>query len=49
MCDFKPLNQRVLAVTLAFYNERVHGMSHVIPCVVFLSVVYRTVDVTVYL
>lgn len=49
MCDFNLLFNGCLLFNLAFYNEIVHGMSHVFPCVVFISVVYRTLGVTVNL
>lgn len=49
MCDFNLLINGCLLFILAFYNELVHGMSHIFPCVDFISVVYRTLDVTVNL
>lgn len=50
MCDFN-LYTTGACYSLAFYNgfKRIHGMSHVFPCVVFISAVYRTLDITVNL
>lgn len=55
MCEFNLLLTGA-CYTLAFYNDSkrvllfgrlVHGMSHAFPCVVFISVAYRTLDINV--